>query len=189
MSTDKSNRLVRDTAEQKLLGGTQQYIASLPSLTVGSQKFMPADFVKILQDRLASSQTVQTAATAHSAAVKMDRAKRAQTDPAVKALKGVVRGMFPESPDILAAFGLDPVKVGQKTVATKAEAIAKNAATREARHTMGKKEKLAIKGTPPSATTGSTATTGNSSAPSAPTASPVTAPASSPASVPVRGSP
>ncbi len=46
----------------------------------------------------------------------------------------------------LAAFGFNPAKSGKRTVSSKATAIAKNAATRQARHTMGSAQKLAIKG-------------------------------------------
>jgi hypothetical protein len=46
----------------------------------------------------------------------------------------------------LVAFGFNPAKSGKRTVASKATAIAKTAATRQARHTMGSVQKLAIKG-------------------------------------------
>jgi hypothetical protein len=110
-------------------------------MTVGSQTLAPADFAKIFQDRVASSQTVQTANAAWVAAVKADRDKRTQTAPVVKAFKRVVQGMFSESPDTLAVFGLQPIKVGTTTVATKAAAVEKTLATRKARHTMGKNQK------------------------------------------------
>jgi hypothetical protein len=152
MTSDiRRNRLLRDDADQKLLEGAQRYTAVLPSLTLRGQSYAPADLVQILQDRLAASLAVQTARAAYRGSVQTDRDKHAQTDAAVKALKGVVQGMFPESVDTLAEFGLRPRKVRTTTVAAKAGAIAKNAATREARHTMGKRQKLAIKGTPPTA--------------------------------------
>jgi hypothetical protein len=153
-----SSRLVTDSGEQKLLVGLQQYLSKVPAITVGAKSFAPADLVTILQERIASSQAVQTATAARSAAVRADRDVRTQTAPVVGALKRVVQGMFPGSPDILAVFGLQPHKVGTKTVATKAAAVEKTLATRKARHTMGAKQKEGIKGTPPSASTGSAAT-------------------------------
>jgi hypothetical protein len=147
------SRLVIDTADQKMAAGIKQFFSALPTMTVGSQTLAPADFAKIFQDRVASSQTVQTATAARTAAVKADRDKRTQTAPVVKAFKRVVQGMFSESPDTLAVFGLQPIRVGAPTVATKAAAADKALATRKARHTMGKNQKKDIHGTPPSATT------------------------------------
>jgi hypothetical protein len=153
MPVSKLSRLVTETADQKMVAGTQQFLMKLPTILVGSQSLTPADVVKIFQDRVASSQTVQTATATRTAAIKADRDKRTQTAPLVKAFRRVVQGMFSESPDTLAAFGLQPIKVGTRTVATKATAVDKTLATREARHTMGTKQKKNIHGTPPSATT------------------------------------
>ena len=148
----KTSRLVIDTADQKMVAGFQQYFSNLATMTVGSQTRTPADFVKVLQDRIASSQAVQTATAARSAAVKADRDKRTQTAPLIRALRRVVQGMYSESPDVLAVFGVRPVKLGAQTVATKATAVEKTLATRKARHTMGKKQKKDIHGTPATAT-------------------------------------
>jgi hypothetical protein len=153
----KTSRLVVDTADQKMVVGILQFLSNLPTMTVGSQTMAPADFVKVLQDRLANSQAVQMATAARSAAVKVDRDKRTQTAPLMRALRRVVQGMYSESPDVLAVFGVQPVKIGTQTVATKATALEKTLATRKARHTMGKKQKKDIHGTPPGATTVPTA--------------------------------
>jgi hypothetical protein len=94
-----------------------------------------------------------------------------------RAFKRIVQGMFAESPDTLADFGLKPLKVGARTVATKVDAIARAAATRKARHTMGSQQKKEVKGdvtgitvtpvvTPPAAS--------GSTAPLPPTATPHT---------------
>ncbi len=88
----------------------------------------------------------------------------------------------------LTAFGFNPAKSTKRTVTSKATAVAKTAATREARHTMGKVQKKDVKGdvvgltitpliasppTPaPSVTSASSSagssTQGSSSAPAAP---------------------
>jgi hypothetical protein len=66
--------------------------------------------------------------------------------------------------EMLAGFGMSvPKSTGKKTVETKAKAIAQSQATREARHTMGKKQKKSIKGVVPQ--TATTAATPSSSAP------------------------
>jgi hypothetical protein len=97
-----------------------------------------------------------------------------QAAPVLKAFKRIVQGMFSESPDVLATFGLEPVKVGSTTIATKAAALDKTIATRKARHTMGPVQKKKIHGTPPGAITGSPAVTASvSTAATAATPAPV----------------
>jgi hypothetical protein len=84
----------------------------------------------------------------------------------------------------LTAFGFSPAKSTKRTVTSKATAVAKTAATREARHTMGSVQKKTVKGdvvgitmtplvasppTPaPSVSSAGSSTQGSSSAPAAP---------------------
>lgn len=157
--SSSNSRLVKETADQKLVAGIQQFLMNLATMTVGSRQLTPAELAAIFQDRVASSQAVQTATASRAAAIKADRDKRAQTASLEKALKRLVQGMFSESPDTLAVFGLQPVKVGTKTVATKAAAVEKTLATRKARHTMGKRQKEEITGETASAGADATAGT------------------------------
>jgi len=83
----------------------------------------------------------------------------------------MIQGMFTQSPDTLAAFGLKAPQAGKKTVATKAQALVKSEATRQARHTMGKRQKGQIKGEVPA-----TGTQGPAPAPTAGTQSPAPTP-------------
>ncbi len=76
-------------------------------------------------------------------------------------------------------FGSEaPKPLGRKTVATKAKANAQADATRQARHTMGKKQKTAIKGTVAPAATPAT--------PAPTAAAPATTRATSPAPAPTK---
>ncbi|HEX4447255.1 MAG TPA: hypothetical protein VH044_10985 [Polyangiaceae bacterium] len=168
----EQNRLGQIAGAQAMVTGVQKHLATLPSFSVGSQMLTPGDIVKIYQDRAAIAQAAEAAHAATTAAVKMERDKRAQTASVTRAFRRIVQGMFAESPDTLADFGLKPLKVGTKTVATKSGAIAKTKATRVARHTLGSKQKEKIKGTvsptapevPPTAPTPVTPPTGNAPA-------------------------
>ena len=182
--TTLNRRTDRITADQKMIVGTQKHVASLPSLPVGSQTLAPTDIVKVYQDRVTAAQASETAHAAFTAAVKADRDKRAQTASLTAAYKRIVLGMFAESPDTLADFGLVPLKKGTRTVATKAGAIAKNKATREARHTMGSKQKAAIHGTVPPTDPGNPDPP--ATIPSQPTPPPA-APPAPPAAPPAKG--
>jgi hypothetical protein len=134
------------TADQSMADGVQKFLSTLASLPVGSTSVTPAEMVKVLQDRIASGKAVIAADAARTAAVKADRDKRAQTAAFVQSLRRIVLGMFTQSPDTLAAFGLKAPKAGKKTVETKSVAVAKSKATRAARGTKGTKQKKAIKG-------------------------------------------
>jgi hypothetical protein len=99
-------------------------------------------------------ETHATAAKADSQAkVAAARTQGPALRKSVRAFTLFVRASFGNSPDVLADFGLTPHKApAPKTVETKANAVAKTLATRQARHTMGPAKKAAIKGTVPAST-------------------------------------
>ncbi len=67
--------------------------------------------------------------------------------PTLKNLRRYLQGAFGVDSPVLLDFGLTPEKPPVTTPETAAAAVAKRAATREARHTMGKKQKATIHGT------------------------------------------
>jgi hypothetical protein len=154
MNTNQNSRLTREAADQKMADATATYLSQLASLPVGGAALTPAEIIQIFKDRIATNKAVQTVTAQRAAAVKADVDKLVQTGPTVRAFRRMVQGMFSGSPDTLAAFGLAPIKVATKDVATKTEAVAKALATRAARHTMGSKQRAKIKGTTTSASTG-----------------------------------
>jgi len=106
-----SSHLVQSNNDQLMSAATKQYLANVPSLSVAGESMTPAQIAQLFDDRVASTQTVQTATAGRTAAVKANRDKRAQTASKVKAYTTIIQGMFAESPDTLAAFGLTPRKV------------------------------------------------------------------------------
>ena len=145
-------------ADQAMIDGVRKYLTQLASMPVGSQVMTPADMVKVFQDRLDAGKAVLSADAARAAAIKADRDLRAKTAALAQASRRIVLGMFQQSPDTLAVFGLKVPKAGKAKVAVKAAAVVKGKATRTARHTAGKKQKLAIKAAPTAATSGTAAT-------------------------------
>jgi hypothetical protein len=154
MSTQVKKRSDQLASDQALLAGVQKFLSQYTSLSVGSQSMTPAAIVQVLQNRINANQAVQAAEAARTAAVKANRDERASTATFEQALRQVVRGMYSQSADTLAVFGMKPRKSSQTSVATKSEAVAKNKATRVARHTMGPKQKSEITGETPAATSG-----------------------------------
>ena len=141
-------------ADHAMIDGVQKFLSQFASLPVGSQTLTPADIVKVFQDRITLGKAAQTAEAARAAAVKADRDERARTSALVQALRRIVLGMFAQTPDTLAVFGLKALKAAKTKVDVKAAAVVKGKATRTARHTTGKKAKLTIKGAPAAATSG-----------------------------------
>jgi hypothetical protein len=149
MAKRNNSREAKLAADEKLIAGTQTYLTQFSSLPVGSQKLAPADIVKLLQSRVDAGNAAEAASAAFDAAVKGERDVRAKTASFVTSLRRVVTGMFSQSPDTLAVFGLSAPKAGKKSAATKAEAAVKASATRAS----GGKKKKAKAATPASAST------------------------------------
>ena len=146
MTTIKMNREKRQVTEQKLMDGLKKHQASMPTWTIGGTSRSVADLQAMMQERLTALANVDTAHAAWLAAVAAARDTRARTDATVMALKQSVRVSLPGTPDVLADFGLTPRKPRVVTPEKAVKAVAKRKATREARNTMGPKQRLDVKG-------------------------------------------
>jgi hypothetical protein len=134
------------TSVQGLISGT---LAHFPANTfaLGSMTFTTASLVQRLQklaDAIIALNTVQ--AEAKDALSALQQAQE-DVDPVIQAYKRFVFATYFDSTPTLADFLLAPPKVpAPRTVVQKAAAAAKLRATRKARGTTSKKQKLAIKG-------------------------------------------
>ena len=170
---EKGKGQVAVLAEQ-LVAGTAKVLTSTTSVTFLGSSFTPAQVTSKLQSMV----TLRSDVDAAKAATKAKLAAEASQWPALRgfmtAYESYLRGVYGSQPDVLAEFGLQPKKVRTPaTVQAKAAAVAKRAATRAARHTMGSVQKQAVKGdvtgvvvTPVTSASAPTVTTpGNPSAP------------------------
>ena len=139
-------------ADQKLIDGLNKHSSTLSSLVIGGQSYTTAAVIGLLQGRIATSTSATNAHATWQAAVQADREQQAKTKPFVSGLRKALQVAYAGSIDSLADFGLKAPKPRTPlTPAQKAAAVAKAEATRAARHTMGPKQKAAIKGTVPAA--------------------------------------
>jgi hypothetical protein len=168
--TTNNNRKTTLDLDSNMIAGVQKHLMN-QSFIVGDKPCSAQDVVNVLQGRITRGQTAVSGKAEWRAAVKADRDERAATAVFVRAFRAIVQGMF-HDPATLADFGLAPRKSTKKTVDTKATAIAKNKATRTARHTLGKKQKAKVKGSP------APAPSSDGSAAKAPAAPKPTAPSS-----------
>jgi hypothetical protein len=135
----------------------QAIIAALGSelkattITFGGEAHKVKDLQQQLQAEVDAAATTQSAKTAWQQAVLAEGKVVAQAALLRKALRVYLIGTYGANSATVAAFGFAP-KQTTVDVATKAAAIAKRAATRTARGTMGSRQKRGIKGTVPATT-------------------------------------
>ncbi|MGH7272106.1 MAG: hypothetical protein ACREJ3_16875 [Polyangiaceae bacterium] len=146
MPTIRKNRSHQQIMDQKLIDGLGKHATAIPLFVIGGASLKAADVALILKERLASAAAVLATKATWQEAVQFDAGKRNQTKKVVAAVRQILAVAFSDSIDILADFGLKPPKVVIVSPDKKIEATAKAKATRAARHTMGRKQKLAITG-------------------------------------------
>jgi hypothetical protein len=149
-TNNKTDRTTRQVNDQKLIDGLNKHSSTLSSLVIGGQSYTTAAIIGLLQGRIATANSATNVHATWQAAVQADREERTKTKPFVSGLRQALKVAFAGSVEELTAFGLKAAKArAPRTPEQKAAAAAKAKATRAARHTMGPKQKAAIKGTVP----------------------------------------
>jgi len=145
--TRSLSKTARIAGDQDLINGINAQLKGA-SLTVANQVVTASQAVATLQARIDATNAVTTAKAAWQTAVKTEDTELAQTKLFVAALRKAVSIMFAGATSTLADFGIAPPKPRTAlTAAQKLLAAQRAQATRVARHTVGPKAKLAIKGT------------------------------------------
>ncbi len=177
------NRGNQQTAEQKLAVGLQKHAADLPALVLDGTPYKVAEAITIVQGLINSAQVVVSTRAAWQASIVADQDERAKRKAFMTGLVAAIRAAYSGSITNLSDFGLAPRKTpAVRTPEQKAAAAAKAKATRAARHTMGKKQKALITGTPAASQPSGDATKVPATAPTPAPAPPTTvAPAPIPA--------
>jgi hypothetical protein len=148
-----------------LVKGIQAELASVDPIVVDGTSYALVDLLARIQAALDAIAGVKATRTALSQAVTSQKAAVAEAKAVRIGMKRYLQTKYGPTSPKLQMFGFTPARSAKTTVKVKAEAKAKAAATRQARGTKGKKQRLAIKATQPAAaapTTASTATGGTS---------------------------
>jgi hypothetical protein len=195
-NTPVKNRIQQTASVQKLMDGLNKNAATVPSFLIDGVAVTRADIVTKLQGLLDATKGVETTRANWQNAVVANTKLWSDDAPFLSGLRQALLVAYRSQVNTLADFGLTGRKVGATSTQKKVAAAVKSQATRVARHTMGKKQKEAIVGTPPAYTVvpvgGSTSaqapepspptsTTGNATPSQAPPASNASAPAPVPA--------
>ncbi len=167
MIISKSNKATLAKRALDLVAGTLKRTPN-GSFTVGSESFTAANLVQLFQGLADAIAKVDAAKAAWQDALTSLNDEHAKVDPVLRGYQSLLLATYGNAPATLADYGLAPRKGPTPPSAdVKAAAVAKRAATRTARHTMGKKQKAEIKGAP--VTAGSAPTT---AAPASPPVAP-----------------
>jgi hypothetical protein len=144
--TTKPTRAASLASVQALIAGTQKHFPN-GQFTLGNTAYTTASLVEVLQD-LADAHAGAAAARLNARdAVADERATEEKMDPVIRAYGNFLRAAFSDATAPLGDFGLQAPKVRTPlTAEQRLVAKAKLRATRIARGTTSKKQKLAIHG-------------------------------------------
>jgi hypothetical protein len=141
-------------AEYKaVIAGINSELASETSFVVNGTTFTKAELLARFQARLDAAERTKNDRTALHASVAAERQIATDAGTLRMGFKTWLQGRYGKNSSELQKFGFAQAKKPQRPVSNKSLGIAKNRATRTARSTVGKKQKLKIKGVVPVAPT------------------------------------
>ncbi len=147
MSSSTSKSKAATLAQvQALLAGTQKHTPN-GSFTFGGATYTAAALGQLIESLVAAINAVTAAQTGAKAAVTALDGVKAKVVPVLQGYKRYLRTTYGNDPQTLADYGLQPAKAAKpRSGEQNAAAAAKAKATRIARGTASKKQKLAVKG-------------------------------------------
>ena len=167
-TTSAKNKATALTHVQALIAGTQKHFRN-GQITLGNTAYTTATLVQALQSLADAITAVNAAHASVTDGLAALRATDTKVVPLIRANTSFLRATFSTATAQLGDFGLQAPKAHQPLpTAKRAAATAKLRATRAARGTTSKKQKLAIKGD----VTGVTVTPVTTPAPASPPATP-----------------
>jgi hypothetical protein len=151
MTTNNTNpnRPTQKDLDNKAMQGIDKHIPKNASLTLLGSAFTPEALKAVFQAEIDATNAAESARVQWMKVVADQRAIRTRTRPVRQALKQYLLSTYAgtDAVGVLQDFGFGvPRGAGKRTVAVKAQAVAKAAATRTARHTLGPKARKLIKG-------------------------------------------
>jgi hypothetical protein len=165
------------------LAGMETHFAT-KTVIVAGQPVKGSVIIDAVHAQLTALTAATTAKTAWLHAVQQQRTQyESVLKPYIAAVRHYAAVMFGTNTPEYQDFGFSPPKKAAKTAINKVKAVLQNAATRVARHTMGPKERLQVRGTvAPEAITQAFSAT-----PSTPAVAPSTPAATAPSSTAANG--
>ena len=138
--------------DQTVIAGVDKHYVNVPSLALGGASYTPTELKSIFQGEIDLEKDLEDARAKVRQLMQSARISRAK----VRALRQLLRTYVlttagADAAQTLLDFGIKP-KPSTPALDTKVKAKVQRAATRKARHTMGKKQKQSVKGQVPETT-------------------------------------
>ena len=142
MRTGRASSQARDT---QVIAGLAAHFKSATSFTFGGVDYTAKKVQQILQSRIDAASATIAARAKWLTAAAAENEKTTEAESILLGLKSHLVTTYGAKSQVVADFGFTP-KTKKTTAKTTAAAVDKRAATRVARGTVGKKEKLKITG-------------------------------------------
>jgi hypothetical protein len=146
MATKDRNKGQVVALAKQLIAGTAKRLAKGTQVPLAGSSFTPDQITTELQSVVNLRTDVDAAKATAKAKLAAETAQMPALRTFMSAYVSFIKAAYGTSPDALADFGINPKARVQPTVEAKTAAAAKRKATRAARHTMGSRQKLGVKG-------------------------------------------
>lgn len=134
---------------QQVIVGIDEHLTE-PSVMINGQSFTPTEIKQMLQDHIDGQKAADTMHAEWISRLATLRATFTETlEPVVLGIERYITGKYGMSPVVLGKFGFKVPKTPYRSTEGKKAAIEKMRATRKARGTLGKRQRLAIHGVVP----------------------------------------
>jgi hypothetical protein len=140
----RKTKAARQNGNRKIVGGIKKHLSG--SVTLEGVKYAPAALAKMFQEGIDVADASDAAKKVWHVSVATEREKTQELSGVQISLRNHVSATYGETSAVFSDFGFAPKAVRTVDVETKAEAVRKRAATRLARHTMGKRQELEVTG-------------------------------------------
>jgi hypothetical protein len=122
---------------------------STKTVVIAGKIWKPKDLVQTFESQIDALQASNAAHQAWLQSVSDQRSAYAAIVPLLKGLRAYLAALYGETSQTYRNFGFAPPQKAKPSTETRSAALQQSRATRLARGTMGKKQRLAIKGTVP----------------------------------------
>jgi hypothetical protein len=146
MASSKVSKTAVATEAQQLGAALAKHLGGATQVTLLGGSFTPAELTTKMQQVVRLQSDVDAAKAATKARLSVQATSMTSLRPLMGAIRAYAKVTYGTLPDVLADFGIHPKARVAPTVEAKAAAVAKSAATRKARGTMGSEQKKAVKG-------------------------------------------
>ena len=141
-----TTKLPVEAEYRALISGINTELVGVDTFALAGQSFTRVVLLARLQSRVDAAEATKAAQAAWHNAVQSERTVNIEIAPLRTAMKAILVARYGKDSQKLQLFGYPPAMPAKKSVAIKGLGVVRAKATRTARHTMGKKQKKAIKG-------------------------------------------